>query len=200
MHFLLKHKQVASIGVGVLVLIALGVFFVVAAQKNSNDNSPFSLVAGETPVWRFEGAYEATDALRTKAENTIKDLQQQLRDGSYSEYLLDVGIAGQYELLGQGKKSYEYLLKALRVNNTRALAYSNMGNLLQKVKAPRSALVAYEEALKRSDTVQNRILLITHLESFFPENTARIKKEYDEALTAHPNSTLLKNRAASVIQ
>jgi tetratricopeptide (TPR) repeat protein len=111
--------------------------------------SNYPLASGDhISSWSFEGAYadNGTNQARTIAE--IKNLKAMLGKDKTKDYGLLVGIASQYELLGDGKTAYTYLSRAIAKDHTRGLAYMNMGQLMESLGALATARAAYDAALK----------------------------------------------------
>lgn len=98
--------------------------------------------------WTFKGAYTDNPELVVKAENEIKRLSGFLAAATSSYMIIAVGIANQYELLGDGKKQYEYLERAIRAdtNVTSGLPWHNLGVLMERLGALETARVAYEKS------------------------------------------------------
>tara|TARA_B100000745_G_scaffold299388_1_gene250115 strand:- start:1997 stop:2584 length:588 start_codon:yes stop_codon:yes gene_type:complete len=185
----------AGISLGVAVVLAVAIF--AAVQVGNKTEAAFSLVEGERPVWDFEGSYEASEELTLRAETERERLESLLGSGEFPDYDIYVGVAGQYLLLGEGKKSYEYLLTAIKENEARSLAYMNLGGLLGKVGAPESGKVAYEMGLDRDDNVQHRIQYIQHLEQYFGDDLDLVESAHTLALEEYPNSDVLNQRYES---
>lgn len=110
---------------------------------------PLPLVTGDTIAsWDFTGAYSGNPDLEIKAQNEIKRISGLMGEGSFSDLSLYVGIANQYELLGNGKKQYEYLGRAIGAGGTvsSGLPWHNLGVLMERLGALKTARVAYEKA------------------------------------------------------
>jgi hypothetical protein len=121
---------------------------VVTVQKGPASDT-VSISAGDTIVsWNFKGAYTDTPDLITKAEVEIKRLLSLIGKGTYSDTSLYIGIANQYELLGEGKQEYEYLTRAITADSTHTsgLPWHNLGVLMERLGALQSARVAYEKS------------------------------------------------------
>tara|TARA_B100000508_G_scaffold60333_2_gene47539 strand:+ start:85147 stop:85734 length:588 start_codon:yes stop_codon:yes gene_type:complete len=185
----------AGISLGVAVVLAVAIF--AAVQVGNKTEVAFALVEGERPVWDFEGSYEASEELTLRAETERERLEDLLGDGEFPDYDIYVGIAGQYSLLGEGKKAYEYLLISIKENEARSLAFINLGTLLGKVGAPESAKIAYEMGLDRDDNVQNRIQYIQHLEQYFGDDLDLVESAHTFALEKYPKSDVLNQRYES---
>ncbi len=115
-------------------------------QKNT-DQHPLPLANGDNIVsWNFKGAYTDNPELIEKAENEIKRLSGLLATATSSAMILSIGIANQYELLGDGKNQYEYLERAARTNPENGLPWHNLGVLMEKLGAFKTARTAYEKS------------------------------------------------------
>ncbi|MFA5942755.1 MAG: tetratricopeptide repeat protein [Candidatus Paceibacterota bacterium] len=121
-------------------------------SKSNNPSSrptahPLSLVGSDQVAsWSFKGAYAGNPELMVKAEAEITRLSDLVGEGTYPDVTLFVGIAGQYELLGDGRQAYDYLGRAVRAGETTALPWHNLGVLMERLGAYKTARVAYERA------------------------------------------------------
>lgn len=114
--------------------------------KNPETN-PLQLASGDNIVsWNFKGAYADNPELVAKAEGEIKRFSDILATATSSYMITAVGIANQYELLGDGKKQYEYLGRAMQKNPENGLPWHNLGVLMERLGALETARIAYEEA------------------------------------------------------
>ncbi len=98
--------------------------------------------------WDFKGVYLDGGTLEAKAREDIVRFKGLLGSGEFTDYELYVSIANQYELLGDGRSAYEYFGRAIRedtANNT-GLAWHNLGVLLVRLGALKTARIAYERA------------------------------------------------------
>jgi len=186
-----------KVGISLAVAVVLGIAIFTAVQVGNKTEPVFTLVEGERPTWDFEGIFEASEELILRAETEQERLRGLLGSDEISEYDIHVGVAEQYSLLGEGKNAYNELLVAINLDETRYLAFMNLGNLLGKVKAPKSAKIAYEMGLDRNDTVSNRINYIQHLEQYFGNDLDLVESSHVFALEKFPNSTILKTRYES---
>ncbi len=108
---------------------------------------PLPLASADKIVsWDFKGAYADNPELVAKAENEIKRLSDLLATATSSYMILAVGIANQYELLGDGKNQYEYLERAIRTNPENGLPWHNLGVLMERLVAYETARIAYEKS------------------------------------------------------
>lgn len=150
-----------------------------ATQGNSVAH-PLSLMRGDSIVsWDFKGAYTGNPELVTKAQSEIQRLSLQLDTATSSAMILSVGIANQYELLGDGKKQYEYLGRAVRENPENGLPWHNLGVLMEKFGAYKTARVAYEKSTLVQPELQfYHYAYIEFLTSRTKDDTASIEKAF----------------------
>ncbi len=136
----------------------------------------FSLVSGETIAsWDFSGSYKDGGQLEAKVRADITRLKGLLNSGTFTNYELYVSIANQYELLGDGKQEFTYLNYALAIDSTKTgLAWHNMGKLLERLGAYKSARVAYDRMLQAQPTSQYIRARLEFLQARMPEDTAAI--------------------------
>ena len=93
------------IALGVLVaLIAGGAWW----WNDGRLSSPLSFVEGESITeWNFDGPYRDGGALEAQARAEIERFKGLLGNSKdYTDYTLYIGIAGQHELLGEGRETY----------------------------------------------------------------------------------------------
>ena len=110
-----------------------------------------SIEKGDTIIsWDFKGAYADRPDLITKANSEIKRLLDLIGTGAYSDTILFVSIANQYDLLGDGQQEYDYLGRAIKAdaNVTSGLPWHNLGVLMERLGALQTARVAYEKAFE----------------------------------------------------
>ncbi len=96
--------------------------------------------------WSFIGSYTGNDVLIAKAVADTTFLKNLVGKGEYSDYDLYIGIANNNAFLGDGARAYEYYNKAISENRARAIAYLNLGNLMEKLGALHTAYDAYTRA------------------------------------------------------
>jgi hypothetical protein len=119
----------------------------VKVMQKSPTAYPLSFVEGESITeWDFKGAYTDNPELVAKAQSEIERLSEQLATATSSAMILSVSIANQYELIGDGKKQYEYLERAIRTNPENGLPWHNLGVLMEKLGAYKTARIAYEKS------------------------------------------------------
>ncbi|MEK7602604.1 MAG: hypothetical protein AAB472_03930 [Patescibacteria group bacterium] len=97
--------------------------------------------------WSWQGMYAHTSEKQREVTKELNTLKELLGKGGMDDYDLYVGIATEYELLGDGTHSYQYLSKAITDDPKRGLAYMNMGHLMETLGAFTTARTAYEAAV-----------------------------------------------------
>ena len=152
--------------------------------------NPLPIAEGDTVAsWDIQGIYKDGGELEKKANDEIAR-QKSLLGGDQSgknddptDYILYVGIANQYMLLGDGKSAYEYLGRALQIDPTKTgLAWYDLGVLLEKVGAFNTARIAYARAVEAQPQVeQYHIARIQFLMSKFSEDRAALQAAFEEA-------------------
>lgn len=98
--------------------------------------------------WNFPSAYPKGSEDEKRVQGEIDKLKGLLGKQA-SDYEVLVGIAAEYELLGEGQKSYLYLSKAISDSPNKALAYFSIGHLFERVGALYSAKAAYGLAVEK---------------------------------------------------
>ena len=97
--------------------------------------------------WNFKGAY-TTPELQAKANAEIKRLKSLFGTEKFSDYILYISIANQYDLLGDGGNELLYLEKALALDSTETgLAWQNAGQLFARLGAYKTARMAFERSV-----------------------------------------------------
>ena len=142
----------------------------------STPSPVFSLVSGEVIAsWDFVGTYNDNGQLEARANAEIARMKGLLNSGTYTNYELYVSIANQYELLGDGKQEFTYLNYALAIDSTKTgLAWHNMGKLLERLGAYKSARVAYDRMVQAQSTSQYIRARLEFLKAHMPEDTTAI--------------------------
>jgi len=105
-------------------------------------------------TWQWHGAYLDGAQKESDTKKEIARLRSMFGKGSVSDYELYIGIASQYELLGDGKSAYQYLSGAIAKEPKKGLAYMNMGHLMEELGAFTTAHQAYDEAVRLEPTNQ----------------------------------------------
>ena len=117
----------------------------------SNPRSAWDMDARDTIAsWELSGTHKDGGALEKSVEEEIVRLNERLADDESEppDYQLYVGLANQYTLLGDGKRTYDYLQRALAIDSDKTgLALHNMGVLMERLGAYQSARDAYQRAV-----------------------------------------------------
>lgn len=107
----------------------------------------FAVIKGDSITsWDFKGGYSDNPELVAKAQAEISRLSGLLETATSSKMILSIGIANQYELLGDGKKQYDYLGRAIQARPENGLPWHNLGVLMERLGALQTARMAYEQS------------------------------------------------------
>jgi hypothetical protein len=146
-HMQITKKQCVIAGVALLaVLAAFGAWLYL--RPAPLPENPLTLEAGDTvSVWDFASPIANNPELVAKAKAEIQRLRGLIGSGTYPDVDIYVGIAGQYDLLGDGKQEYDYLGRAtLSAGDTSGLPWHNLGVLMERLGALETARAAYEKS------------------------------------------------------
>ena len=172
-----------SIGAVILVFVAVGAWWQWGRQAATE---PYTFpVASEDVIasWNYAGAYSGNAELEAKGKANIQRLSELFgKEGdTFTDYELYVSVANEYDLLGDGKGTYDYLLKALTIDAEKTgLAWHNMGVLMAKLGALNSARIAYDRMVKAQPHIINyHSARIEFLKTYMPEDTAAIAAAED---------------------
>ena len=176
-----------------LILIGLAVTLLAGGAWWFTQNSfthPFPLSEGDiVSSWDFQGSYKDGGVLEKKANDEITRLKSFLggdqsgADDDPTDYILYVGIANQYELLGDGRHAYESLGRAVAIDSIHTgLAWHNLGNLMVRFRAYKTARIAYAKAVEAQPSVeQYHIARLQFLSAHFAEDDSAIEAAFGEA-------------------
>jgi tetratricopeptide (TPR) repeat protein len=168
------EKKHIIIGVGVFVLLVIGAWWF---TKSTTPNPLAVINTEEVKIWEFEGPYKANPELETKARTEITRLEKMLNKGEFTDYELYVSIANQYDLLGEGKKEYEYLGKALQIDAEKTgVAWNNVARLMEKLGVYENARIAFDRAIQAQALPAYYMAKLDFLQRHFPEDVAGIEK------------------------
>ena len=135
-------NRAATFALAGVVIIAGGAYLLYPEEPFVH---PLPLIEGDTVAsWDFVGAYTSNEELVAKAQAEIARLKK--GGDEYTPYIYFVSIANQYELMGDGAYVYEYLGRAAALAPDTGLAWYNLGVLMERLHAYRTALVAYQSA------------------------------------------------------
>lgn len=147
---------------------------------------PLPLAAEDTITsWEFSGSHNDDGPLEEKVRADIKRLKDLLGSGTFTDYALFVSIAQKYEALGDGRKTYEYLSRALEVDaELTGLAWHNLAVLLSRLGAPHTARIAYEKAASVQPYPSYQSAYLNFLVTEFPDDTENIEAAFVTATEA----------------
>lgn len=129
--------------------------------------------------WNFAGAYTGNPELVVKAQNEIARLSRELTTATSSAMILAVGIANQYELLGDGGNQYEYLKRAVLASPENGLPWHNMGVLMERLGALETARTAYgKAALLQAQLEVYHYARLQFLTTYFKSDTVGIESAF----------------------
>ena len=167
--FQATHKKRAI----ALSVVILGAFLGVGYYSYVSVVVPHYPLASQDTVstWNFPSAYAKGSEDEKRVQTEIDKLKA-LLGKQQSDYEVLVGIAAEYELLGEGQKSYLYLSKAISDSPNKALAYFSMGHLLERVGALYSAKTAYGLAVEKEP---GNTLYKSYLDQFLARYTEQAK-------------------------
>ncbi len=135
----------------VFVLLGLAAFLTLPLIFGSGGGYP--LAAGDRiAAWQWQGPYRDGGAKEKQVTTDIAGMKQSLGKEGTSDYDAYVGLAAEYELLGDGKNAYQYLSKAIALEPAHGLAYLNMGHLMEELGALHTAHTAYDQAVAAEPT------------------------------------------------
>jgi len=118
------------------------------AVAPSSSGHPLKIVKGDViSSWDFTGVYTDNAELTAKAYAEISRLTNLLGVGTYPDVNLYVSLANQYQLLGNGKQEYYYLGLAIAADPASGLPWHNLGVLMDRLGAKKTAQVAYDKAV-----------------------------------------------------
>src|SRR3989344_6456096 len=174
-----------AIVVIILILLAGGAWWY--AQK---DSFILPIASWDTVVyWNFQGARNDGGTLEESATKEIAHRQTLLGgdqtggEGNPTDYELYIGIANQYEGLGDGARAREYLEKALAIDSEKTgLAWHNLGNLMSRLGAKNTARIAYAKAVEaQPNIITYHLARIQFLMEHFASDTAAVDGAFAEA-------------------
>lgn len=170
----MENTQYRFVIIGILAIVILGV----GAWLYTSEPAmyPFELAAGEEIAsWDFQGAYTGNQELEVRAEMEINRLKGLFGQEGYTDYELYVSIANQHGLLGDGKKEYDYLMRALAIDSENTgLAWHNLGKLLERLGSYQSARIAFDAMVKAQPVIQYQTVRLEFLRTHMPEDTEAI--------------------------
>jgi tetratricopeptide (TPR) repeat protein len=157
----------------IIVLLALASsFYFLTKSSYQFEILPSDNIAS----WDFSASHKDGGELELMVEDNIKRLKGLFGAENVSDYILYVSLANEHSLLGDGKKTYKYLNKALEIDSEiTGLAWNNMGQLMTKLGAYESARVAFSNAIEAQATTSYYMSKLSLLKAYFPEEKEEIK-------------------------
>lgn len=158
----------------VLLVIAGGAWW----YTSQPEMYQFEFAEGEKITsWDFQGVYTDNAELEERVQTEITRLKGLFGQEGYTDYELYVSIANQYELLGDGEKTYNYLRMALAVDAEHTgLAWHNMGKLLERFGLFESARIAFDAMVEAQSAIQYQTVRLEFLKTHMPEDTEAIER------------------------
>lgn len=156
-----------------VLILGAGVWWYVRSAQH-----PLPLQGGDSVAsWDITGSHKDGAELEAKVRKEIERLQGLLGspENEPTDYILYISLANQYELIGDGKKAYEYLGKAMQEDPKTGLAWHNAGSLLSRLGAMQTARVAYGRAVEVQPHIeQYHRAYAEFLIQYFPDDAATI--------------------------
>ena len=139
--------------VALVIVLVGGALFLLLPLVLGSGGTPFPISPQDhISSWSWKGVYADGGDKQDQTKMQIQQLKNSFGKGQSDDYDLDVGIASEYELLGDGQNSYTYLSRAINLNTKRGLAYMNMGHLMEELGAFTTAHTAYDDAVAAEPT------------------------------------------------
>jgi uncharacterized protein len=189
MQFIKKHWLAEVVGLIVVIIIAVGCWYYITKIRVQTIpiNAQDSILS-----WSFKGAYAGDDALTAKANADITKLTELLGKGQYPDYELFVGIAQDYDYLGDGKSEYQYLEKAIATGRSGGVAWNNFGVLMEKLGAFYTARYAYAQAVAvESQVGAYQEAQLRFLTAHFPQDDSAIENAFHNGMKESSDANLL---------
>lgn len=171
-----RRALLIGVSVPVTIIVTIFVFLLFFKEEAHIENGGVAFVRGESvSEWTWEGPAILDDAWGVRVQDDIEKLSALVGTGEYNDYDIYVGLAGQYELLGDGARAYEYLTRAIEVDGTQGLAYHNLGHLLTRLGALHTARNVFLKAVETEPVfAQYHIAYLYHLTEHFSEDSSAI--------------------------
>lgn len=133
----------------IVVVLLGGAFFLLLPLAVGSPASAVFPVSSADHIssWNWNGVYKDGGGKQAGVEKEISRLTGMVGTKGVDTYDVYIGIALQYELLGNGASAYQYLAKAIKVDGKRGLAYMNLGHLMESLGAFTTAGEAYAKAV-----------------------------------------------------
>ena len=166
----------------VILLIGIGIIFNFTSD-NSVEKELYENLSQINAVYVDSGLVEQT-------KEKIKEKEDQIGDPEIDQYLLQIGIAQMYELLGDGVNAYEHLLDATETLPQKSLAYRNLGILLVNAEVYEDGESYLRRAIEAETTIaQNHTALIDYYTRFKSGDEREIEQIFKNARESTNDNT-----------
>lgn len=167
------------------IVVALGIAVGAWWYAQNSFSHPLLLVTEDSiENWGIPGITVTAEST-ARAEAEIKKLRALFgnKEEEPTDYAINVGIAQQYERMGDGKKAYEYIGKAISIDSEKTgLGWHNLGALLARLGAYNTARSAYDRAVEvQAHVEQYHVARIEFLIAHFPKDAAALTAAFAEA-------------------
>lgn len=203
---MIKNNKI--IFIAVLALIIAGGSFLYFNNKNAGDNNQdkiafetgFVLLDDEKKlVWNED--VKISDEARAQYENKIKQIKADLAIAKDKDQrLADYNNLAIYEkYLGNYRESYNAYLESLKIESLARVAWQNMADVLLKMKAFKSAEMAYKKAVELNKYIPESYVKLADYYKIAADN-AKIEETYKSAIetikqSAESDTLILKDYA-----
>lgn len=175
-------RRNALIGIALIALVFGGGYLWYAKSYSH----PLPLAEGDTiESWEWKGTYKDGAELETRATSEIARLETLFGnpENDPTDYSIYVSLANQYELLGDGRSAYEQLGRAAAIDSEKTgLAWHNLGSLMEKLGALRTARIAFSNAVKAQPHIeQYQIAYLRFLTKHVSDDNAVVEAVFNGA-------------------
>ena len=177
---ILRKYWIIVLGVCIVVVaVAAAAWWWVKVGPNPLPVDPSDSIAS----WTLPDIYANNPAGEARTTADIAHLTSLMGGKQFTDYELLVGLAQDYEALGQAKTAYDYLIRAVHAGPTGGLAWNNLGELMAQLGALTTAKTAYARAVAVEPTVMTfRLGQLQFLIQYFPQDSSDILPTIKSAL------------------
>jgi tetratricopeptide (TPR) repeat protein len=177
--------------IAILIVSAVGLYWYSLTPSSSFLMSPRDTISS----WDMQASHKDGGVLEKSVQDEIRRLNEHLADNKTEppDYQLYVGLANQYSLLGDGKRAYDYLQKALSIDSDKTgLALHNMGVLMERLGAFYSARDAYQRAVDAQPHIDSyHAALINFLIAHMAEDELAVSAALERAAAQFDDDTFV---------
>lgn len=189
-----KRRSIAALIVLLVAVLAAFLWY-----RTHEAPPAFTLDSRDATIadWSFAGTYASDPQLAAKVQANIARLMSASSTKAYAPYDRYASLAQDYDLLGDGKNEYAYLLKAIAAGGQGAsAAWENLGILLARFGAYYSARTALENAITATPNVGvYREAYVRFLMAHFPDDHAAIAAAFTDGLANNLDPNLYPDEA-----